>query len=273
MASRFPLQGRTAVVTGAAGGIGAAIAASLAGHGCNLALVDVDTAGLDRLAAELAPAGVRITTHVADMADAEAIAALPQAVEAAHGGADLLVNNAGAALGGTFEEVDPADFDWLFSINVFGVVRMTRAFLPLLHRSGDAWIANLSSIFGIVAFPGQAAYTASKFAVRGFSESLRHELEGSTVGVSVVHPGGVRTSIAASSRPPRSADPDEVAREKKRFEKHLRMPPEEAGRIIVEGIRSRKARILVGKDARQLALIERLFPVSYWQRVRRRMAA
>ena len=150
--------------------------------------------------ANLVPAAIQVTRHALDVADSAAITALPQAIFAAHGGLDLLVNNAGVALGGTFEDVAADDFDWLFSINFQGVVRMTRAFLPLLKASDDARLVNVSSVFGLIAPPGQAAYCASKFAVRGFSECLRHELAGTSVGVSVVHPGGVATSIARNAR-------------------------------------------------------------------------
>jgi short-subunit dehydrogenase len=174
------------------------------------------------------------------------------------------MNNAGVALGGSFEQVSEPDFDWLMEINFHGVVRMTRAFLPLLHGSDDARIVNVSSIYGIITPPGQAAYSASKFAVRGFSNVLRHELEGSTVGVSVVHPGGVATSIAKNARIPAGAPLDEVERGRKTMEKLLRMAPEQAGEIIVRGIEKRQARILVGSDAKAAAFLERLAPVGYW---------
>jgi short-subunit dehydrogenase len=175
------------------------------------------------------------------------------------------MNNAGVALGGSFEQVSEADFDWLLEINFHGVVRMTRAFLPLLRQSDDARIVNVSSIYGIITPPGQAAYAASKFAVRGFSNVLRHELEGSTVGVSVVHPGGVATAIAKNARVPAGAPPDEVERGRRTMEKLLRMPPERAGEIIVRGIEKRRARILVGRDAKAAAFLERLSPVGYWK--------
>ena len=167
------LKGRTAVVTGAAGGIGRAIATSLARRGCNLALADINDEALERTAAEIAAApGVRISKHHLDVSDRDAVAAFPDRVTAEHTGVDVLVNNAGVALAGTFEQISETDFEWLFGINFWGVVGMTRAFLPLLHQSDDARIVNLSSIFGIIAPPGNTAYSASKFAVRGFSESL-----------------------------------------------------------------------------------------------------
>ncbi len=194
------LAQKTAVVTGAAGGIGRAIAVSLSRRGCNLALADVNEAGLAETARLASGGGLRISGHRLDVADRAAVAAFPNIVLADHPGVDVLVNNAGVALGGTFEQVSPEDFEWLFDINFWGVVRMTRAFLPLLKRSDKARIVNLSSIFGIVAPPGQTAYSASKFAVRGFSNALGHELAGTQVGVTVVHPGGVATSIADNAR-------------------------------------------------------------------------
>jgi NAD(P)-dependent dehydrogenase (short-subunit alcohol dehydrogenase family) len=258
------LAGRTAVVTGAASGIGRAIAVSLARRGCHLALADVNEAGLEETASLLAPGGVRVTRHRLDVADRQAVAALPAAVTALHPGVDLLVNNAGVAIGGTFEQVSDEDFEWLFGINFWGVVRMTRAFLPLLRASDDARLVNVSSIFGIIAPPGQAAYVASKFAVRGFSLSLRNELAGSTVGVTVVHPGGVATSIADSARPPRGVSDEELARRKALIKRTLRMPAARAGETIVRAVERRRTRVLVGADAQALALAERVAPVSYW---------
>jgi NAD(P)-dependent dehydrogenase (short-subunit alcohol dehydrogenase family) len=258
------LTNRVAVITGAGSGIGRATALAMAGRGCHLALADINEAGAQDTARAAQALGVRATAHGLDVADRAAVAAFPQQVRNAHGGVDLLMNNAGVALGGTFEQVSEADFDWLMEINFHGVVRMTRAFLPLLHGSDDARIVNVSSIYGIITPPGQAAYSASKFAVRGFSNALRHELEGSKVGVSVVHPGGVATAIAKNARIPTGAPGDEVARGRKSMEKLLRMPPEQAGEIIVRGIEKRQARILVGSDAKAAALLERLAPVGYW---------
>jgi NADP-dependent 3-hydroxy acid dehydrogenase YdfG len=258
------LTNRVAVITGAGSGIGRATALSMARRGCHLALADVNEAAVQDTAREAQALGVRATAHRLDVADRAAVAAFPGQVHAAHKGVDLLMNNAGVALGGTFEQVSEADFDWLMEINFHGVVRMTRAFLPLLHGSDDARIVNVSSIYGIITPPGQAAYSASKFAVRGFSNVLRHELEGSRVGVSVVHPGGVATSISKNARIPAGAPAEEVARGRKSVEKLLRMPPEQAGEIIVRGIEKRRARILVGSDAKAAALLERLAPVGYW---------
>jgi NADP-dependent 3-hydroxy acid dehydrogenase YdfG len=253
------------VITGTGSGIGRATALALARRGCHLALADIDPAGLKETAWMLSTLGVRVTSHLLDVADREAVRALPAAVMDAHKRVDLLVNNAGVALGGSFEQVDEDDFDWLMDINFNGVVRMTRAFLPLLRQSDEARIVNLSSIYGIVSPPGQVAYSASKFAVRGFSNALRHELDGSTVAVSVVHPGGVATAIARNARVPREAPLGDIARGRQLAEKLLRMPPATAAEIIARGIERRQARILVGNDARFVSLLERLAPVNYWR--------
>jgi len=263
------LDGRTAVITGAASGIGRAIAISLARRRCNLALADINETGLSGTA-DLAHAhGVKVSEHLIDVADRAAVAEFPNIVAAKHSGVDLLVNNAGVAIGGTFDRVAETDFDWLFEINFWGVVRMTRAFLPLLRASDDARIVNLSSIYGVVAPPEQTAYSASKFAVRGFSEALRHELQGSSVGVTVVHPGGVATSIAENARLPAGVTEEEIARRRERYRKLLRLPPEIASEIIVRAVERRQQRVLVGSDAKVISIIARLFPVSYWKLISR----
>ncbi len=267
------LAGRTAVVTGAGSGIGRAIAIALAKQRCDLALADIDEAGLAqtrRLVAGRtsesntdASPSVNVSLHVLDVADQKAVTVLPMAVAKFHSKVDLLFNNAGVALGGSFEEVSETDFQWLFNINFWGVVGMTRAFLPVLKQSDDACIVNMSSLFGLISPPGQTAYSASKFAVRGFSNALRYELAGTTVALSVVHPGGVATSIAKNSRKPKDRSAAQVAETVARIEKLLRMPPERAAEIIVDGVASGKARILVGADAKVSSLLERLMPVSY----------
>jgi len=269
MTAPMQLRGRVAVVTGAAGGIGRAIALALARRGAHLALVDVDAGGLASVAESAAALGGRAVVHRFDVTDRAAVAALPEQVRTGLGRVDLLVNNAGVALGGTFEQVGADDFDWLIAINFDAVVRMTRAFLPLLHTSDDARIVNVSSVYGIVAPAGQTAYCASKFAVRGFSNALRHELEGSRVGVTVVHPGGVATAIARSARAPAGVPAEELARRRAAAERKLRMPPERAGEIIVRAVERRRARILVGGDAVVVSWLERLAPVGYWRLLRR----
>lgn len=265
---------RVAVVTGAGGGIGRGIALALSSRGCHLALADISAAGLAETAGLIR--GAQVTTHRLDVTDREACIALPGAVLHEHGRVDLLVNNAGVAIGGTFEQVDESDFDWLMQVNFHAVVRLTRLFMPHLKKSDQARIVNVSSLFGLIAPPGQTAYCAAKFAVRGFSESLRRELEeaGSSVGVTVVHPGGINTEIARSARPPRHVTNEEaslIAAERDRFQKFLRMSPVQAGEIIVAGIEKQRSRVLVGTDARIASLIERLVPVGYWNLLKRSM--
>ncbi len=270
------LKGRTAVVTGAGGGIGRGIAVALARRGCHLALADIDHAALEHTAARIggnneATEKIRVSRHQLDVSDRAAVSAFPAQVMAEHGGVDVLVNNAGVALGGTFLQVAESDFDWLFGINFWGVVQMTRAFLPLLQNSEEARLVNISSLFGLIAPPGQTAYCASKFAVRGFSESLRHELAGTRIGVTVVHPGGVATSIAKNARMPGNLSAEEAAERRKFSDTFLTMPPEMAGETIVRGVENRQPRVLVGSDAKFAALVERLMPVTYWNWLGRRL--
>ncbi len=262
-AHRMDLSDRTALVTGAAGGIGRGIALALARRGARLVLTDIEAAGLEETARQVEALDARASHHLLDVADRAAVAAFPAVVAREHGGLDVLVNNAGVALGGAFEQVSEADFDWLFAINFFGVVRMTRAFLPLLRRSAEARLVNVSSVYGLVAPAGQSAYAASKFAVRGFSEALRRELRGSCVGVTVVHPGGVATAIARSARLAAAISPEEAERGRRTAAALLRMDPARAGEIIVAGVERRRPRVLVGRDAKLLALVERFSPVGY----------
>jgi NAD(P)-dependent dehydrogenase (short-subunit alcohol dehydrogenase family) len=262
------LKGRAAIITGAASGIGRALAHALARRGCDLALADVNEAGLQETARGAAP-DVRITCHRLDVGDAQAIAAFPEIVLAEHSRVDLLVNNAGVALGGTFEQVTEADFDWLLAINFFGVVRMTRAFLPVLKARDDARIVNISSVFGLIAPPGQTAYCASKFAVRGFSESLRHELKDTRVGVTVVHPGGVATAIARNARAPQELSGEHLEAVRAWAEAQLKLAPDKAAETIVRAIERRQARVIVGSDAKIASLVERIAPVAHWDWLQR----
>src|SRR5690554_4324479 len=254
-----------AVLTGAGSGIGRALAQALAEQGCHLALVDIDPARLQETAEQARHQGVVVSEHPMDVADRVAIAALPEQVLSQHGQVDLLINNAGVALGGNFDQVSVENFDWLMAINFDAVVCMTRAFLPLLQQRPAARIVNLSSLFGLITPAGQTAYCASKFAVRGFSNALRLELEGSPVGVTVVHPGGIATAIATSARAPEGTDESVLQKRLERAEKLLRMPPEKAAQIILKGIERNKPRVIVGNDARILSWLERLLPVNYWR--------
>jgi short-subunit dehydrogenase len=201
------------------------------------------------------------------MGQAESAQVLLDHVQEHHGRVTVLINNAGVALGGQFEQVSADDFDWLMGINFGAVVQLTRAFLPLLQQSQAAQIVNMSSIFGIIAPPGQTAYSAAKFAVRGFSEALRHELEAgnSSVRMTLLHPGGVRTGIATSARLPASVTAQEIKLHQKNWQKALRLSPEAAAQRILLGIERREPRVLVGDDAVVASWVQRLFPVTYWR--------
>ena len=265
----FALSKSVAVITGAASGIGAALARSLAAKSCHLALVDRNAAGLEKSAASARELGVTVSEHVLDLTDAAAIVELPERVLAQHGRVNLLINNAGVSLAGSFAQTDLADFEWLMDINFWGVVRMTHAFLPALQRAPAAQIVNICSIFSIVAPDGQAAYAASKFAVRGFSEALRQEFRKSSIGVTMVHPAGVRTAIATSARQPKDVSEVDLARWRDRTTKVLTIEPDTAAGVIVAGIERRKPRILIGSEARLASLMQRLFPVDNWTMIRR----
>jgi short-subunit dehydrogenase len=269
------INGAAAAVTGAASGIGRALALELAARGCDLALADRDETGLQALAAEIGKAGQRkVTVHPVDVGVPRQIEAFAQGAIAAHPGLNIVINNAGVALMGMFDEVDQAQMEWLININFWGVVHGTRAFLPQLSRQREAHIINLSSIFGIIAPPGQTAYCAAKFAVRGFSESLRHELQmaNSPVRLSVVHPGGVSTNIARNSRTGSGmTDNARRAQSIERFDAMAKTAPVAAAQRIITGIEKNQPRILIGNDARFMDLLQRFRPSTYWAVLARRI--
>jgi short-subunit dehydrogenase len=266
------IRGAAAAVTGAASGIGRALALEFAARGCDLALADRDEAGLHALAAEIAKANARkVSVHRVDVAEPGQIEAFAQAAITAHPGLNIVINNAGVALLGQFAEIDQAQMEWLMNINFWGVVHSTRAFLPHLSRQKEAHIVNLSSI---IAPPGQTAYSAAKFAVRGFSESLRHELKMATspVRLSVVHPGGVATNIARNSRTGSGiSDNARRAQSIERFDSFARTTPAAAALRIIAGIEKNQPRILIGNDARFMDLVQRLRPGTYWSLLGRRI--
>jgi short-subunit dehydrogenase len=269
------IRGSAAAVTGAASGIGRALALELAARGCDLALADRDEAGLHATAAEIGRAcSQKVTAHRVDVGEPQQIANFAEAATLAHPGLNIVVNNAGVALLGQFNEIDQAQMDWLMDINFWGVVHSTRAFLPHLARQREAHIVNLSSIFGIIAPPGQTAYAAAKFAVRGFSESLRHELQmaASPVRLSVVHPGGVATNIVRNSRAGTGVtDNARRAQTIERFDAVARTTPAAAALRIIAGIEKNRPRILIGNDARFMDLLQRFRPGTYWAVLARRI--
>src|SRR6267154_3368517 len=269
------IQGSAAAVTGAASGIGRALALGLAARGCDLALADRDQAGLQAVAAEIAKTHSRkVTMHRVDVGQASEIEAFAQAAISGHPGLNIVVNNAGLALLGQFNEIDQAQMDWLMNITFWGVVHSTRAFLPHLSGQREAHIVNLSSIFGIIAPPGQTAYAAAKFAVRGFSESLRHELQmaASPVRLSVVYPGGVSTNIVRNSRAGTGVtDNARRAQTIERFDAVAKTAPAAAALRIIAGIEKNRPRILIGNDARFMDLLQRFRPGTYWAALAKRI--
>jgi short-subunit dehydrogenase len=266
------IRGAAAAVTGAASGIGRALALELAARGADLALADRDEAGLHAVASEIGgktAGNTKVSVHRVDVGEPDQITAFAARAIAAHPTLNILVNNAGVALLGKFTEIDQAQMEWLFNINFWGVVHATRAFLPHLEKQREAHIANLSSIFGIIAPRGQSAYSAAKFAVRGFSESLRHELAvaESPVCLTVVHPGGVSTNIVRDSRTGSGVtDNERRAQLIDRFDQIAKTTPREAALRVIEGIEKNKPRVLIGSDARMLDRLQRLCPGTY-QRV------
>ncbi len=262
------LTGRVAAVTGAGSGIGRALALRLADEGCLLALADVNQEGLEETLEALAVRNAKATIQHLDVADREAVFGWADQVVKDYGAAHLIFNNAGVALAASVRNMTLEEFEWLMNINFWGVVYGTTAFLPHLERADAGHIINISSVFGLIAFPGNGAYNAAKFAVRGYTEALSIELqaEKSPVIVSSVHPGGIKTEIAANARigskeeVPEGIDVDEA------FKKAARTTPDQAAQVILDGVKNDKRRILIGTDARVISGVQRLFPTLY-QRV------
>ena len=263
----YEFAGGTAVVTGAASGIGEALAAQLADRGSNLVLVDRDAERLDRVAAGLRAGhpALAVATHVVDLSDDAATEKIGATLAAEHPETTLLVNNAGVALGGRFDQVTLEEFDWVMAINFRAVVRLTAALLPVLKAHPGSHLVNVSSVFGLIAPAGQAAYSASKFAVRGFTEAIRHELAENGVGVTAVHPGGIRTRIAETARTGSGVSAEEWEQGQRQFRALLRMDPAQAAAQIVAAIEHRKPRLLIGWSAKVPDLLARLAPGSYWR--------
>lgn len=258
--------GKVAAITGAGSGMGRSLAVALARRGCEVALSDVDTEGLAGTA-KLAT-GVKVTTRKVDVANREEIQAWSREVVREHGRVNLLFNNAGLSYAATTWGGDLADVEHIIDVDLWGVIHGTRAFLPHLVASGEGHVINTSSLFGLVAFPGQSAYNAAKFGVRGFTEALRIELEitRSPVSATCVHPGGIKTNIARRSKTHASLSElgiQDVANAGRRFEKAFRVSADDAAEVILRGVQKNARRVLIGTDAHLLDAMQRLVPGRY----------
>ena len=256
------------VITGAASGIGRALAVRIASEGvAGFAISDVNEDGLNETATMIT--GVPVSTHVMDVSKLDDVKQFAGGVIAKHGRVTHLINNAGVGVLGSFEQLSIEDFEWLMGINFWGVIYGCKVFLPLLKAQPQGHIVNVSSVFGLIAPEEQSAYCSSKFAVRGFTESLRHELAGSTVSVSCVHPGGIKTNIARNSRIGADTPAEWKQQGAKFFDKVAKTSPETAAEVILKGIKERNPRILIGQDAYAISTLSRLFPAKYLRMIER----
>ncbi len=253
-------DGRVAVITGAAGGLGRALSGELAGRGCHLALTDVDEAALAAAAAGLEHHGVNVTTHRVDVTDREQMARLPAAVTASHGGVNLLVNNAGITLQKSFATHSLADWDRVVGINWWGVLHGCHFFLPALREADEAHIVNLSSMLGFLGMPMQSSYSATKAAIKGLSEALWAELAVEGIGVTSVHPGAIRTEMMQAT----ISDSDDLDLAKRSYDLQQRfgISPEKAAAKIVRAVQRGKMRVRIGPDAFLLDWLKRLLPTA-----------
>lgn len=262
-------ENKVAAVTGAGSGIGRALACALARQGCQVALADVNAEGLAETAALVRQLGVQVTETLVNVADRDAVHAWAEQVVLDHGRVNLIFNNAGVAHAGTVDGSDYSEYEWIMNINFWGVVYGTKAFLPHLKASGEGHVVNVSSVFGLFAQPGMSAYNATKFAVRGFTESLRQELDMEDCGVSAscVHPGGIKTNIAKTARMNDSlarVTGQEASSARQQFnDQLLRTTPDKAAEVILRGVLRDNRRILIGADAWALDGMQRLLPTLY----------
>jgi short-subunit dehydrogenase len=248
-----------AVVTGAGSGIGQALALQLAGKGCHLALVDISRKGLQETRKQVDNPDVSVSLHVVDVSSAEAMEGLAQAVISKHGRVNLLFNNAGITYAKSFEGHSLADWERIIGINIWGMIYGCHFFLPLLkEQAGQAHIVNLSSMVAFMGPPEQTSYAATKSAVKGFSESLWAELHGEGVGVTVVHPGAIRTNIMAAALES-AEDQDAFARTQALVDR-MAMPVDKAAKKILKAVRQDRMRVVVGTDAAFFENAKRALP-------------
>jgi len=255
-------QDKICVITGAASGIGRALAVDLASRGAQLALSDINAEGLAETV-QMVGGSNRVMSDVFDMADPQAIADYAGKVETTLGSADYVFNVAGLTRVGNFVDTPLESMEKVMNVNYWGVVRMTKAFMDqILSKKGT--VVNISSVFGLIGYAGQTHYCASKFAVRGFTETLAQELRGTGVGVCCVHPGGVATNVSRNAEVDKMPFGDATREElDANFDKMAITSPEKAAQLILKGAAKKKRRILIGGDARFISLISRLFPVTY----------
>lgn len=259
-------KSKVAAITGAGSGMGRSLAILLAGRGCHVALSDINEKGLTETVAMLAGTGVKVTSQKLDVANKDAVFAWADQVARDHGKVNLIFNNAGVALGSAVDGGSYEDLEWIMNINFWGVVHGTKAFLPYLKDAGEGHVINTSSLFGLIAVPSQSAYNASKFAVRGFTEALRQELELQKVNVSAtsVHPGGIKTNIARAARMDESITKMGMkTNSAEKFEKLFTTSADKAAEIILRAVEKNQRRVLVGTDAKVLDLMVRLLPSTY----------
>lgn len=259
-----------AVVTGAASGIGQALAVRFAKEGVTgIAISDINETGLAETARMIEETGVPVSSYLVDVSKLDQVQRFADEVIEKHGRVTHLINNAGVGLIGNFDQLSIEDFEWLMGINFWGVVYGCKVFMPLLRKEAEAHIVNISSVFGLIAPEEQTAYCASKFAVRGFTESLRHELAGTNISVTSVHPGGVRTNIVRNSKVGAETPAEWKDQGTKLFDKIAQTTPEQAADDIVSAIKTKNPRLLIGKDARAISHLSRLFPKSYLRMIER----
>lgn len=264
---RLDVMGATSVITGAASGMGAEVARQLAAGGARIALIDRNPDGLAAVAASLP--GTGHTTHVVDLTDDAAVAALATEIADAHPHVQTLITCAGSSMLGNIDQLTMEEMRWLMDVNLWGTVNITQALLPALRRSPAAHITHLVSIYGLAAPAGRIPYAMSKYAVRGFTEALRHELEGSSISVGAIYPAGVKTGIILHGRYAAGIDPAVATRAANAQATMYHTEPADAAAKIVDATLRRRARTMVGREAGLVDVLTRVTPAHYWKIMRR----